>query len=162
MAEREGCLREDLAGEHPFGDAGQIIAFTLFLLIWAADSFFLKASTFPADAVPFYVRLILAAPVFILAGYLLRSGHNVVFKEVREKPRVIRNGVFSISRHPIYLSALLFYLVFFLTTLSLSSLVFLGLIFVFYNVIAAYEERLMEARFGDEYREYKERTRRWI
>ena len=29
--------REDLCGEHPFGDVGQIAAFLLFLLVWVPD-----------------------------------------------------------------------------------------------------------------------------
>jgi hypothetical protein len=34
--------RDDLTGEHPFGDAGQIIFALLFLGIWIADSFFFE------------------------------------------------------------------------------------------------------------------------
>lgn len=154
--------REDLAGEHPFGDAGQVVAFIVFLVIWAADSFFIKITTPLAQSIPIHLRLILAVPLFLFSGYVAYSGHKVVFREIREKPRVIRNGVFSFSRHPIYLSVLLLYTALFFTTLSMLSLGFLGVAFVFYNFIAAYEERLLEEKFGQEYREYKGKTRRWL
>ena len=36
-------------GEHPRGDAGQLILFGLFLVIWILDSFILHRSTFLAD-----------------------------------------------------------------------------------------------------------------
>ena len=49
--------RKDLAGEHPFGDAGQLILLVLFLLIWGLDSFVFKFSTFLNPGVPDYVRI---------------------------------------------------------------------------------------------------------
>ena len=38
--------REDLAGEHKAGDAGQLIFLFVFLIVWVLDSFVLKYSTF--------------------------------------------------------------------------------------------------------------------
>jgi len=29
-------------GEHPFGDAGQLISLGVFLVVWVGDSFFLR------------------------------------------------------------------------------------------------------------------------
>jgi hypothetical protein len=40
--------REDLVGEHPFGDAGQLIFLIVFLALWALDSFVFRFSTFLA------------------------------------------------------------------------------------------------------------------
>jgi protein-S-isoprenylcysteine O-methyltransferase Ste14 len=34
--------------------------------------------------------------------------------------------------------------------------------FVFYNYIAGYEEKLLETKFGDSYREYERRTGKWL
>ena len=158
----EHADREDLAQEHPFGDSGQVIAFILFLIIWALDSFVFRFSTAPAIYVPLYVRLILAALTFVVAGYFLYEGHETVFKEVRDPPRVIHTGVFSYVRHPIYFSALLFYLGFVFTTLSLFSMALLVGIFIFYDYIAAFEETQLEQKFGQAYRDYRERTPKWI
>lgn len=154
--------RKDLAGEHPYGDAGQIIALIIFLTIWILDSFFYRFSTFLADHSPLYIRLISAAVSFGISGFLARSGLTVVFREVRNPPRVINTGVFSYSRHPIYLAALLLYLGFFLTTLSLISLGFLVVIFIFYDYIATFEEKQLEGKFGPEYLSYKEKTPKWL
>lgn len=154
--------REDLAGEHPYGDAGQIIALIIFLTIWILDSFFYRYSTFLADRLPLYIRVIPAAVSFGISGFLARSGLRVVFREVRDPPRVINTGVFSYSRHPIYLAALLLYLGFSLTTLSLISLAFLVVIFVFYDYLATFEEKQLEGKFGPEYLSYKEKTPKWL
>ena len=154
--------REDLAQEHPLGDSGQIVALIIFLIIWSLDSFVFRFSTQLASYVPLYIRLILAALFFIVAGYLIRSGHVVVFKEVRDPPRVIDTGVFSYMRHPLYLSALLLYLGFVLTTLSLISMALLVEIFVFYDYIAAFEEKQLEEKFGQAYKDYMGKTPKWI
>ena len=159
---RDHASREDLAQEHPLGDSGQIVALIIFLIIWSLDSFVFRFSTQLASYVPLYIRLILAALFFILAGYLARSGHAVVFKEFRDPPRVINSGVFSYMRHPLYCSVLLFYLGFVLTTLSLFSLALLVCIFLFYDHIAAFEEKQLEEKFGEAYKDYMEKTPKWI
>ena len=43
--------REDLTGEHPLGDAGQILIFLLFIGLWVADSIFWKYSASLAEEV---------------------------------------------------------------------------------------------------------------
>ena len=43
-------------GEHPLGDAGQLILFGLFLVIWILDSFILQRSIFLADHIPLVFR----------------------------------------------------------------------------------------------------------
>ena len=40
-------------------------------------------------------------------------------------------------------------------------MVFLGIL-VFHNYIASYEEKLLDAKFGQEYRKYKMRTGKWV
>jgi protein-S-isoprenylcysteine O-methyltransferase Ste14 len=46
--------------------------------------------------------------------------------------------------------------------MSLFSLVLLVGIFIFHNYIASYEEKLLEGRFGEEYRSYKKKTGKWV
>jgi hypothetical protein len=38
--------RGDLTGEHAFSDMGQLILLVIFLVVWIADSFVFKYSTF--------------------------------------------------------------------------------------------------------------------
>lgn len=154
--------REDLAGEHPFGDAGQVIAVILFFVIWGLDSFVFRFSTTLACYIPLYLRLIDAAILLVLSGYIARSGLKTVFKEKRDPPQIITTGVFGRVRHPIYLAAILFYLGFIVTTLSIISFVFLICVFLFYDYISKFEEKLLEKQFGQEYINYKKNTPKWL
>jgi len=148
-------------GEHPFGDAGQLILFGLFFLVWDGDSFFLHLSTFLSAYVPLYIRLAILVLMFITAVYLFRSGHVVVDRE--HKPDgVITSGAFKQVRHPLYLASILTYLSLVISTLSLLSLALFVGIFIFYNYLASYEEKLLEAKFGEEYIKYKQRTGKWV
>ena len=154
--------REDLCEEHPYGDAGQIVAFVLFLIVWSMDSFIFHFSTVLCNDGPLFIRFVLAALSFLLAGYFSLTVHRIIFHEHRDPPRVINTGAFSMVRHPLYLAALLFYIGFLFTTLSfVSLLLFLG-IFIFYDVIATFEEKKLEEKFGEEYILYKEKTPKWI
>jgi len=148
-------------GEHPFGDAGQLIAFGIFVIAWVADSFFLEFSTQLTSYVPFYVRTIIALVIFAVSLYLLSASHNVVAGENRPQ-RVIAGGVFKYLRHPLYMSAILFYLALVVSTLSIISFAIWIAIFLLYNYIAGYEEKIMEMKFGEEYISYKQKTGKWL
>jgi protein-S-isoprenylcysteine O-methyltransferase Ste14 len=148
-------------GEHPLGHVGQLISLGLFVIIWIGDSFFLRQSTFLSDYVPLYFRLPISSLIIITAIYLFRSGHIVVSHEQRPKG-VVATGVFKYVRHPLYLASILTYLGLAISTLSLFSLALLVGIFIFHNYIARYEEKLLEAKFGEEYRMYKKKTGMWI
>jgi len=52
----------------------------------------------------------------------------------------------------LYLGSILFYLGLIITTALPFSLVVLSAIMLFYNYIAGYEQRLLDARYGEEYR----------
>jgi len=148
-------------GEHPFGDGGQLILLALFLILWIVDSFFLRTSTFLSDHVPLYVRLLFLGPALVTAAYLSMSGHDAVCREQRGT-KVVSNGAFRYLRHPLYSACLLFYLGLAVSTASIFSLVLSVVIFIFYNYIATYEERLLDKKFGEEYRKYKRRTGKWV
>jgi protein-S-isoprenylcysteine O-methyltransferase Ste14 len=148
-------------GEHPLGDAGQLILLGLFLVVWAGDSFFLHKSTFVSDYVPLLIRLVILALALITAVYLSMSGHVVVANGVRPNS-VVSTGAFRYVRHPLYSAAILFYLGLAVSTASLFSLALLVIIFLYYNYIATYEERLMEIKFGGDYVTYKNRTGKWV
>ncbi len=146
--------RDDLTGEHAFGDAGQLIFFALFLAVWITDGFIFKYSTLLNDYISFAVRLPLGIVVLIIAGYLAWAGLTTVFGEVREKPRVIRKSVFGVVRHPIYIGEILLYLGLLLLNTSLAGLAVWIIVIAFLHYISRYEERILLARFGDEYKHY--------
>jgi len=154
--------REDLCEEHPWGDLGQIIFAVLFFIVWGLDSFVLRLTTLPAASVPLYVRGPVAAVLLGLSLYLAVKAHRVVFGEVREPPSVIKSGIFSHTRHPLYLSAILLYLGLVVLTLSVAAFILSVIIFIFYDRISAYEEVQLAERFGQEYSDYTRQVRRWL
>ena len=154
--------REDLTGEHKIGDAGQVILFILFFIVWIVDCFFYEFSEILFQNLSLFLRLPMAIIVFVLAGYLAKASLKIVFDEVREKPEVISKGVFRFVRHPMYLSAILLYLSFLIFKLSLASLLVWIVTFLFYHFIAKYEEKLLLEQFGEEYEKYRRSVPMWI
>ena len=152
QADRHG--RVDLTGEHKLGDMGQLIIAALFIVVWILDSFFFKYTVFLNDYIPFAVQITLGVIILSLALYMAWAGMNIVFGEVRETPGVIRKGVFNVVRHPIYISAILFYLGLLLIRTSLAAAVIWIIAIVFLHYISRYEEKLLLARFGEDYRQY--------
>jgi len=150
--------REDLAGEHKAGDAGQLIFLLIFLAVWILDSFVLKYTTFLAQGIAWYFMLVPGVIILILSGYLAWAGLGIVFGETREPPVVIKKGVFSIVRHPIYLGSILLYLGMICMTLSLASAVLWIIIVIFYRYISRHEEKLLLERFGKEYEDYMKKV----
>ncbi len=148
-------------GEHPYGDVGQLILLVLFLILWIADSFFLRTSTFLSDHVPLTIRLFFLGLALVTAVYLSLSGHDVVRREQRGT-KVVSSGGFRYVRHPLYSACLLFYLGLAVSTASIFSLAFFVVIFLVYNYLASYEERLLDEKFGEEYKKYKRRTGKWV
>ena len=152
---------KDKNGEHPLGDAGQILLGLVFIALWSLDSFVLKVSTFLSGDVPIYIRITGAVILVIIAMLLFLKAHIVVSERVRPA-RVISSGVFKYIRHPLYLSSLLLYLGMVAFSLSIVSFGLWIVIFLFYNYIAGYEERIMGDKFGAEYLDYKKRTGKWL
>ena len=164
MEEDKGRAREshshrhDLAGEHPAGDAVQLVLFALFAGALILDIIVLKLSAFLRYTVGVWVRFPLSA-VFFIGGYLLiRSSHKIVFGKERETPVLITEGPFSRIRHPMYTGILLMYLGGLAYSMSIAALPVFAAAVLLYVFIAGYEEKLLEKKFGDEYREYKKGT----
>jgi protein-S-isoprenylcysteine O-methyltransferase Ste14 len=118
-------------------------------------------STFMSDFVSVYVRLVLVALALVVAAYLAKSGHAVVNPEGRAAG-VVSTGAFRYVRHPLYLASILFYLCLAVATASLLSLILSAGIAVFYNYIASYEERVLQAKYREEYSKYRESTGKWL
>ena len=150
-----------LTGEHRRSHAGQAILAILFMAIWVTDSLF-EYSTFLNQYISPFVQIPLAIVFFLLSGYLAANGLYLVFGKKRQKSGVIRTGVFSFVRHPIYLSEILLYLGFLMLNVSLAA----GVVWVigigFFHYISRYEEKLLLARFGEEYKHYMAEVPMWI
>lgn len=148
-------------GEHPLGDAGQLILFGVFMVLWILDSFVLHRSTFLASSIPLVVRLIFLATALVAAFFLFKSGHVVVTGDQRPTD-VVSSGAFRYVRHPLYSGSILVYFGLTISTASLFCLALLVVIVLFYNYIAGYEEKLLEVKMGGAYVAYQKSTGKWI
>ncbi len=154
--------RSDLTGEHTVGDAGQIVVACLFAATWILDTFFLQYTTFLNHHVPPGIRIPLGVILLALSGYLAKTGLSIVFGEKREQPGVIKKGVFNVVRHPIYLSEILLYLGLLMLSISLAAAVVWVIAIGFLHYISRHEERLLLARFGEDYEQYMREVPMWI
>jgi len=162
MPKRVHGQRDDLTGEPVIGDAGQLLLACLFAATWIADTFFFHYTTFLNQYVPLIARIPAGVALLALASYLAKAGMSIVFGEKRDKPCVIRKSVFNIVRHPIYLSEILLYLGLLMLSLSLAAAVVWIVAIGFFHYISRYEEKLLLARFGEEYEQYMREVPMWI
>jgi protein-S-isoprenylcysteine O-methyltransferase Ste14 len=154
--------RDDLTGEHTVSDAGQIVLACLFAATWIADSFFFKYTTFLNQYVPLGARIPFGVVLLVLSAYLAKTGLRIVFGEEREKPGVIRKSVFGVVRHPVYLSEILLYLSLLMLSISLAAALVWIIAIGFLHYISRYEERLLLARFGEDYDNYMRKVPMWF
>ena len=154
--------REDLTGEHTLGDTGQLVLAILFMVTWIADTFFFGYSTFLNQLIPLALRIPVGIVILGVSAYLVRKGLSIVFGKVRETPAVIREGVFNVVRHPVYLSEILLYLGLLMLSLSLIAAIIWIIAIVFLHFISRYEEKLLLERFGEDYKLYMEEVPMWF
>lgn len=154
--------REDLAGEHIWGDLGQLVLLLIFLGIWISDTFFLHYSDGLAHSIPGVIKFPLGIGILLISGYLARSSLKIVFGEERETPEVIRKGMFGKVRHPIYLGAILLYWGLLILRCSLTATAIWIVIMAFYHLIARHEEQLLLQKFGQDYEAYMQEVPMWI
>ena len=154
--------RDELTSEHILGDAGQLFFFCLFGVVWVGDTFFLKYTTFLNQYIPFIIRVVFGAIFLFLSGYLAQTGLAIVFGAGRRNTGVIRERVFSLVRHPIYLGEILLYLGLLMLSMSLAAAFVWLLTISFLHYISRHEERLLLARFGTDYEQYMRAVPMWI
>ena len=121
-------------GEHPLGDSGQLVLLVVYMVVWVADSFVLRFSTFLSSYISIYTRIAIAGLVLIITFYLIMSGHVVVSREQRPTG-IVSTGAFRYVRHPLYLGCILFYFGLAASTVSVFALAMMVVIFFFYNFI---------------------------
>jgi len=123
----------------------------------------------PAGFLPGSWRIPLSTLLIAVASMLIMLGLHE-FKRVetevsphRPSKALATGGIYAHTRNPLYLALTLIYLGITAATddLWLLPLAVPLLIVIRYGVIAR-EERYLRVKFGEEYRQYRERVRRWM
>jgi len=112
---------------------------------------------------------LLGVPVAVL-GVWITIWADAIFKRVgteikpfRESSAVVTEGPYRFSRNPMYLGFLLLLIgVALLAGTLVPMLVVVVMAWLFSAHFVVPEERHMEEQFGDSYRRYKTRVRRWL
>jgi protein-S-isoprenylcysteine O-methyltransferase Ste14 len=99
-----------------------------------------------------------------LIAWVFRSlGHNVTPTIVtRREHTLVTSGPYRYVRHPLYTAGMLSFTGIFLLSANVLILVGLGLTLPFLALRTPYEEARLIERFGDQYRDYMQRTGRYL
>ncbi|MCB9137017.1 MAG: isoprenylcysteine carboxylmethyltransferase family protein [Caldilineaceae bacterium] len=143
----------------------------LLLVVLISIAMYLLAPHLPAINIGQKFSLLLSAVVFtvgacvaILAIFDFRRAHTTVDPlNIENVSTLVTSGVFGMSRNPMYLGFALFLLAF---VIYLNSPVLLVGVAGFILYITMFqivpEEQAMLEKFGDEYRGYMLKVRRWV
>lgn len=119
----------------------------------------------------------LSVPISILFGGLLFFGGTAIIISAKglfqrmgtnvppwlPATKVVTAGPYRWTRNPMYLGAASIYVGLAIFLDNLTALILLPLLMaVIQTQVIAREERYLEAKFGDSYRSYKAKVRRWI
>lgn len=109
-----------------------------------------------------WIPIVLGLAAAVVArNQFRRSGTTI--KPFQESSALVTDGLFALSRNPMYVSltaALVGVCVLFGTLTPL--VVVPAFVWVIRARVIAVEERMLEDTFGDAYRDYKTRVRRWL
>ena len=107
--------------------------------------------------------LCLLGSIFLAVdGFLLLKTRGNPAGDFEDTTTLITTGAYQYIRHPLYTSLLLFALGAFLKNPSLVNGIFVGTTLLGVTLTARIEERHNLDRFGEEYQEYMDKTKRFI
>jgi len=108
------------------------------------------------------IPLVLGIVINLLADRAFKKANTTV-KPFEESTTLITNGIFRISRHPMYFGFVLILLGIALLIASMTPYIVVVLFAVFMDrVFIVVEERILEEKFGNTWLQYKSTVRRWI
>ncbi len=134
----------------------------IFWVVWFLDIQFLQISTFLNNFIPLIIRIVLFACIFAIALIFISKSHNLLFKSHEPPNHVITTGILGYVRNPMYLGILLIYISLIFLCISLISIGVFIVVFLVYNWMVNFEENILEAKFGEEYRIYQKSVPKWI
>ena len=133
------------------------------LLIWLAHRALPGPPVPGAGAIAF---VLLAGGVALIAaglGNFRRAGTTVDPLDPSRASRLVTGGVYRRTRNPMYLGFALLLLAWAVRLSTLAGAIVVPLFVLFMNRFQiGPEERALDALFGEEYRGYRQRVRRWL
>jgi len=148
------------------------LAYPLALLVWVVMPWAISSLTAHYGwraGRPGLWNLIGLIPVLIgitgliwgIAVHAVQSSQGIEWE--LDKSYLLTRGMYAFSRHPMYLSELILLLGWIIFYGSVTLLIaFIASYMVFNYYAMPQEERILEAHFGDAYRQYKSRVPRWF
>jgi protein-S-isoprenylcysteine O-methyltransferase Ste14 len=107
--------------------------------------------------------LMLAALVLVISAVTAFAESGETLRPASPSSALLTEGAYRFSRNPIYLAMVLFGVGFGVATLNLWIILTTALAgVIFHFMVIPQEEAYLERKFGVDYREFKERTRRWV
>jgi protein-S-isoprenylcysteine O-methyltransferase Ste14 len=152
--------------DHPGVIAPPPLIFIGFLVVGLGVDYFVGG---PGFALPFPARIGASALLAGLGLWIVISALGLFRAAGTPAPpwqastTIVSRGIYALTRNPMYLSMAMLYACLALALDSVIALILLApaLVVIEFGVIRR-EERYLEAKFGDEYRRYKARVRRWV
>ncbi|MFX1442679.1 MAG: methyltransferase family protein [Promethearchaeota archaeon] len=148
--------------EVPYSHLIQGLSPIIFIIILLLDSFVLFFSVYLNNLIPFFIRLGLCIVILSIALSLIILSHRAIFSKNQPSDTLITDGLLKYVRNPLYLGVLLIYVAFLFLSISLISIAVFIVIFLIYNRMVNYEEKVLEKIFGEDYLKYKKRVSKWI
>jgi protein-S-isoprenylcysteine O-methyltransferase Ste14 len=108
------------------------------------------------------VAIALGIGTVLFCAYLFKRNQTVIVP-FQESSYLIRESIFNYSRNPIYLGMIITLVGVGIYLGSFTPVLIIPLFSVLIQeLFIKEEERMLEAKFGEEYREYKASVKRWI
>ncbi len=133
----------------------------IFILVWMNDNLF-SISVILNRSCPFIIRSILFFIILCLGVIFIYLSRKTLLHDGELSDTLITRGIYGRVRHPLYLGGLLIFLSFILLSISLISIALFIIMFILYNKMATYEEKILEDMFGVQYLDYKKQVPKWI
>lgn len=99
--------------------------------------------------------------LFGMAVYTMRDSWRAGIPS-KDKTTIVKNGIYKYSRNPAFLGFDLLYTGILLMYFNWILLVFTVLVIAIFHLQILEEEKFLETTFGDEYKEYKKETKRYL
>jgi protein-S-isoprenylcysteine O-methyltransferase Ste14 len=141
------------------------VALVTILLMWLLSQLLPRTDALGSTRIPIATGLTILGIAFAVSGAMQFKRVQTTLNPIRpeEASILVTNGVYRITRNPMYVGLMIILLGW---AAFLASPVSLGGVVVFIAYIDRFqimpEERILLEKFGDEYRKYLASPRRWI